>query len=64
MEPIAVQAIFARATTICDGAWRISFDISEQSGDKAAQIAALKGESLFLVVMTEDQYSKRQSANG
>jgi hypothetical protein len=57
-NPVAVSAVFSRATTLCDGGWRLSFDISEHQGAIAAQIAALKGENLFLVVFTEDQYAK------
>ena len=56
MEPIAIQAIFAKATTLVDGGWRLSLDLSEDSSDQISKIADLKDEPLYITIITTEQY--------
>lgn len=53
---VAVQAIFTKASTTVDGGWRISFDVSESEAKAVTDIAQLKNEALYLVVMTEAEF--------
>lgn len=57
-EPIAIQAVFNKAVTTVDGGWRISFDTSEDMAAKIAELSLQRGESLYVVVMTEAQFRK------
>lgn len=50
-EGITFTAHFSKASTLIDGGWRISFDLSEKSGITAAQVAALKGQELEIAVI-------------
>lgn len=50
---IACKAIFARAATLVDGGWRVSFDLSEDDAAKVAQMTALRGDVLYLTVIPE-----------
>lgn len=53
-DAITFQATFSKATTLVDGGWRVSFDLSESSGHKAAQIAALTGSILQIAVVPDE----------
>lgn len=55
-EPIAVQATFSKATTLVDGGWRISFDLSETQAEAVSKIAQLNGQCLYLAIVTEEAY--------
>jgi hypothetical protein len=52
-QAIACRAIFARATTLADGGWRVSFDLDESDAGKVAQVTALRDSVLFLTVIPE-----------
>ena len=58
MESIAIQAIFNKATTTIDGGWNITFSVSEDQAGQITEIAALRNEPLYLVIMTEKEYSQ------
>lgn len=45
---------FSKATTLVDGGWRVSFDLSQDSGITAAQVAALQGQELQIAVVPFD----------
>lgn len=64
MEPIAIQAIFGKATTMVDGSWRFSFDSAENQGPNIAKIAGMRGTLLYVVIMTEDQFNKSTKPKG
>lgn len=61
MKPIGMDATFFKATTIVDGTWRISFDLQEGMEDAVSLLSKLKGEGLYLVVMTQ---AKRMEVDG
>lgn len=61
MQPIALQATFFKATTTADGAWRVSFDLPEQAGPQVSELAKLKGQALYIVIMDEEQRNPPQS---
>jgi len=50
-EPLAICAIFARATTLVDGGWRISFDVPQEEAAKIAAISALNREVVHLMIL-------------
>lgn len=50
-EGITFLAAFYKATSLADGGWRISFDLDENAGITAAQVAALKGQQLEIAVV-------------
>jgi hypothetical protein len=52
-KPIGIQAIFSKATTLVDGGWRLSFDLGEDMAEAAAQLSKMRGDALYLVVMTQ-----------
>lgn len=56
---VSVGAIFNKATTLIDGGWRVSFDLSEQNSQEISEIVSMKNENLFLVVFTEDEFNKQ-----
>lgn len=58
MESIAIQAIFNKATTTIDGGWNITFSVSEDQAGQITEIAALRNEPLYLVIMTEKEYGQ------
>lgn len=52
-KPIAVEAIFAKATTTVDGGWRISFDLPGYLSSTVAEISKLRDEAIKLVIIPE-----------
>lgn len=60
---IALQAIFAKATTLIDNGWRLSFDCAQDMSTHIVDVAALRDRPLYLVVMTEDEYNAYCGAN-
>lgn len=52
-DPVALEAVFAKATTTVDGGWRISFDCAEQAA--ITELSKLRGKRLYLVISTEEQ---------
>lgn len=60
-EPIAIQCIFAKATTLVDKGWRISLDLSENSSDQVVKIASLTDQPLYVVIMNEEQFLRSGS---
>lgn len=64
MEPVAVEAIFSKATTLVDGAWRVSFDLGEHQGESVTQMHQMKDQPLMLVVMTQEQYERQSNEKG
>lgn len=59
-EPLAIEAIFTKATTTIDGGWRISFDCGEQAAVEA--LAKLRDQRLYIVIMTEEQKNERTAS--
>lgn len=59
---ICLNAYFAKATTLVDGGWRISFDLLSTESQSIADLALLKDQGLCLVVMTEDQVKNAKVA--
>lgn len=57
-QPVALQVIFEAARTTSDGGWRLSFDTHSDMGKQVIALNDLKGHSLYLVVMTDEQYEK------
>lgn len=60
-EPVALQGVFTKATTLVDCSWRVSFDCSENMADKVAELSKLRGEALYLIVMTEQQFMESRN---
>lgn len=50
--PLKLEAIFAKATTMVDSGWRISFDLSEQA--PVEELAKLRGKCLHIVIVAEE----------
>lgn len=50
-EGITFRAYFSKASTLVDGGWRISFDLSGDLGKVAAQVAALGGQDLQIAIV-------------
>jgi hypothetical protein len=59
MKPLALEAIFSKATTTIDGGWRISFDCSEEMSAKIGELSKMRGSALYLVVMDEEEYQSK-----
>jgi hypothetical protein len=58
---VTLQAVFVKAQTTVDAAWRLTFDLPEYASEDVASLAQLRKEPLFLVVMTEQEYMERQT---
>lgn len=56
---VALQAIYKKHSTTVDGGIILSFDLPEDQGDAVNQVYKLKGEPLYLVVLTEAEYSAK-----
>lgn len=56
MDPVVLQCIFNKLITTVDGGYRISLDAAEHMAQECIDISKLRGESLFAVIMTEQQY--------
>jgi hypothetical protein len=63
MQPIALIATFSKASTLVDGGWRVSFDLSEQSGPEVSELAKLKGQALYIVIMDEEGRANGPDSN-
>lgn len=50
-QSITFVAIFAKATTLVDGGWRITFDLNEDAGDIAAELNRHRGHALTIAVI-------------
>lgn len=59
-EPVALQGIFSKATTLVDGGWRVSFDLSEQMGDQVAELTKLRGIAIYVIAMTPEQFMEQK----
>ncbi len=57
---ISIQALFKSARTTPDGGWNFSFDTHEGMAAEVTEIAKLKDQSLFVVVMTQEEYDESQ----
>lgn len=53
--PIAIEAIFSKATTTVDGGWNVTFSTGEHMAEEITRLAKLRDQSLYLVVMTEEE---------
>lgn len=53
---IAIECIFNKATTTVDGGWNLTFSLPETMGAEVAEASTLRGESLYVVVMTEAEF--------
>lgn len=58
---IAIQAVLKSVKSLVDGGWVVSFDAHEGMLEQVMSTARLKGERLYLVVMTEDQYEAKNA---
>jgi hypothetical protein len=59
---IAIQAVFQGARTTADGGWRISFDCSEQMAQEVTEIAALRNDVVYVVVLSEKEYNDHRGS--
>lgn len=63
-EGITFRAYFSKATTLIDGGWRISFDLSQGSGITAAQVAAMNGQALQIGIVPMESSDPLEDLNG
>lgn len=55
-EPLSLQAVFDSMRTTVDGGVKFTFAAHEGMTETVAKLQKLRGEPLFLVVMTEEQF--------
>lgn len=51
---ITFNATFSKATTLVDGGWRLSLDLSENDGDKITELAMLSRDLLQVAIIPID----------
>ncbi len=54
-EPIALDCILNKVTTLVDGGWRVAFDCQVNAGEQLVNLVKMRHERLYLVVMTAEQ---------
>ena len=57
---VALEAIFNKATTTIDGGWNLTFSLPQEAAYNITEVAKLRDEALYLVVMTAEEYEKQQ----
>jgi hypothetical protein len=50
-DALVFKCTFSKATTLIDGGWRVSFDLSEYDGDIVSKIAKLKDSILQIAIL-------------
>lgn len=50
-DSLELKVIFVKASTLIDGGWRISFDLSNEDGDIVAELAKMNQQVLTLLVL-------------
>lgn len=50
-QGLTFQAIFCKATTLTDGGWRVSFDLSEDAAKEVSILTQLRGSVLQVAVI-------------
>lgn len=61
---VSLQALFKSARTTPDGGWNVSFDTHEGMATSVTEIAKLKDQALYIVVMTEDEFHAQGGSIG
>lgn len=56
---VAIQAIYKSHRTTIDGAFSITFEMGEDMADCVNEVYKLRGEPLYVVVMSEEEHSKQ-----
>lgn len=59
-DPVAIQCTFDTFRTLADGGLKFTFATHEDMATKCAQLVPLKGEALYVVVMSEAQFLAAQ----
>lgn len=56
MEPIAIPVVFDTFRSLKDGGINFTLSTHEGQAETVAKLSRLKGEALYCVLMTEEQF--------